>query len=239
MMRKNKSLLIKAFSILADDKGLVETRKSIRAMLQAREDLNVREKNALYRKFTRLYQIGDEEYWSRTNVIEDAMKLMNQIERRSTSRAKDKLIKETLESNRDQALPGIFYLCSYHEKPAKGHKEYQGKLYVDRYWRSTMKGHPELHWLEEPIAAYIRNHNVLTLQQVVDHEPYLIKRPYCKHFFIPINTWDVLTSSLSAIKREHPNAVMGTGSVSKAEYARRHGQLIRQIKEQIKTRINS
>lgn len=238
-MRKNKSLLIKAFSILADDRGLPATRKAIRAMLQGRDDLNAREKNALYRRFTQLYLIGDEEYWARTTVIEDAMKLMNQIERRSTGRAKDRLIKETLESNRDQALPGIFYLCSYHEKPAKGHKDYQGKLYVDRYWRHTMKQRPELHWLVDPIEAYIRNHSILTVQQVVDHEPYLIKRPYCKHFFIPVNTWDVLTSSLSAIKREHPNAVMGTGSVSKAEYARRHGKLIRQIKEQIKTRINS
>ena len=239
MTKKNKSLLIKAFSILADDQGLVETRKSIRAMLQTRNDLNSREKNALYRKFTMLYQIGDEEYWARTRVIEETIKLMNQIERRSSTRAKDKLINDTLESNRDQALPGIFYLCSYHEKPAKGHKDYQGKLYVDRYWRHTMKQRPELHWLEEPIEAYIRNHQILTVQQVVDHEPYLIKRPYCKHFFIPINTWDVLTSSLSAIKREHPNAVMGTGSVSKAEYARRHGQLIQKIKETIKARINS
>ena len=238
-MRKNKSLLIKAFSILAEDKGLVETRKSIRAMLAVRDDLNAREKNALYRKFVGLYQIGDISYWSETRVIEETMKLVNQIERRSTSRAKEQLIKDTLATNRDQALPGVFYLCSYHEKPGKDHKEYQGKMYVDRYWRSTMKGHPELHWLEEPIAAYIRNHNVLTVQQVVHGKPYLLTRPYCKHFLIPINTWDVLTSSLSAIKREHPNAVMGVGSVSKAEYARRHGKLIRQIKEQIKTRINS
>ena len=163
-MRKNKSLLIKAFSILAEDKGLVETRKSIRAMLAVRDDLNAREKNALYRKFVGLYQIGDVSYWSETRIIEETMKLVNQIERRSTSRAKEQLIKDTLATNRDQALPGVFYLCSYHEKPGKDHKEYQGKMYVDRYWRSTMKGHPELHWLEEPIAAYIRNHNVLTVQ---------------------------------------------------------------------------
>lgn len=238
-MRKNKSLLIKAFSVLAEDPGLPEVRRAVRAMLQERDDLNSQEKNAIYRRFVQLYQINDKRYWTTTDTISDTMSLISQIERRSTSRARVREIKEGLAANRDQSLPTIFYLCSYHEKPGKDHKEYQGKVYVDRFWRAAMKEHPELHWLEDPIEAYIRNHSVLTVQEVTNGKPYLLTRPYCKHFLIPINTWDILTSSVSAIKREHPEAVMGTGSVSKAEYARRHGKMIRQIKEQIKTRINS
>ena len=239
MMKKNKSLLIKAFSVLADDPGLPEAKRAVRAILQDRDDLTAQEKNILFRKFIRLYQVGNPEYWTRTDTIEDVMSVMSRIERRSTSRARKQEIKDTLTENRDQSLPTVFYLCSYHEKPGKDHKEYQGKVYVDRFWRATMKGHPELEWLIDPIEAYIRNHSILTVQEVTNCKPYLLTRPYCKHFLIPINTWDILTSSISAIKREHPEAVAGTGSVSKRMYARKHGETVRMIKDKIKARINS
>ena len=103
-------------------------------------------------------------------------------------------------------VPGVFYLCSIHTGPAEDHKEWQGKIYVDRYWRSVMEAARCTDTQIGGVQAYIRNHNILTIQEVVNHKPYIITRPYCRHFFIPLSTAEVLGSSLNKILKEHPEA---------------------------------
>lgn len=157
MKKKNKSLLNKAFSLIGDkDTSTVQFRKwIIDELSNDRWTYTNQEKNALVRKLVKLKQLGPG-YASITSVIKDTMHLVSQIERREDTRAKKKIMKATLEGNRDQTLPVIFYLCSYHEKPAEGHKDYQGKIYVDQSWRTVMKPHQDLWWLEDPIRAFIR-----------------------------------------------------------------------------------
>lgn len=220
MKRKNKSLLAKAFSIISDpDNSLPTVRDRLKTVIGDRADLNAREKAALYSEFIRLYNIHDYSYLEQDDTVKRVMSLMSAVERKSDSRNKKLALKQTLRDNRARSgLPIVFYLCSYHEKPAKGHKDFQSKVYVDRFWKSTIDSKPELHWLVDPIRAYIRNHSVLTVQEVTEGEPYLITRPYCRHRMIPIDTWTILTSSLSAIKRDHPEAVQGTGNKSRRQY---------------------
>lgn len=85
----------------------------------------------------------------------------------------------------------IFFLCSKHNAPADDHKEYQGKIYVDRFWRTKVSG-PEY----ASVLAYIKDNDVATVQDIMGEPVYLTTRPYCKHFFIPVATEDIIGSVL-------------------------------------------
>lgn len=232
MKKQNKNLLIKVFSILGDtDSSFCTKNALIKKALENCTALDNKEKNQLFRYFKELSKISTPEYLSRNLTIRDATKMVNRAERSSTARRKKKIIKTTLKDNREQRLPVIFYLCSYHEKCAVGHKEYQGKIYVDRYWKSAIEQYHELWWLIAPVQDYIKTNHVLTVQEVTGNDPYLIIRPYCKHFFIPIEIMTVLGSSVAEIKREHPEAVRGTGSKSNKQYRQDYYKLRNRIKE--------
>ena len=88
----------------------------------------------------------------------------------------------------------IFFLCSYHSNPAMDHKDYQGKIYVDRYWRTKVNGVDYY-----KVASYIKNHNVETIQSIMGEPVYLTTRPYCKHYFTPVSTEAVLHSSAKSL----------------------------------------
>ena len=221
MKKQNKDLLIKVFSVLGDTETNIRAKnEKVKLLLQEDTVLDNKEKSILFKYFKNLSRFATPDYLARNLTIQEATKAVNRAERASTARRKNRIIKETLRENRNQRLPVVFYLCSYHEKCAEDHKAFQGKLYVDRYWRSAVQQYQDLWWLLEPIEAYIRNHNILTMQEVVGDKPYLTTRPHCKHFFIPVDVWTVLTSSVQAIKREHPEAVQGTGKKSHRQYRR-------------------
>ena len=148
-------------------------------------------------------------------------KTMNFVERRRMTAAKITVLSDKMNDARKGRYrtehgarntgavfnpPIVFYLCSVHTGPAEDHKEWQGKIYVDRYWRSVMEGARCTADQIRGVAAYIKNHQILTVQEVVNHKPYLITRPYCRHFFIPLSTVEVLGSSLNKILKEHPEA---------------------------------
>lgn len=88
----------------------------------------------------------------------------------------------------------IFYLCSYHSNPAMDHKDHQGKIYVDRFWRTKVNGVDYY-----KVASYIKNHNIETIQAIMGEPVYLTTRPYCKHYFVPVSTEDVLHSSAKSL----------------------------------------
>lgn len=92
----------------------------------------------------------------------------------------------------------IFYVCSYHSNCAKDHSDYQGKIYIDRFWRAKV-GSSDYY----KVLAYIKNRNILTIQQVVKSPIWLTTRPYCKHYFVPVATADVLSSSPKKILHQY------------------------------------
>lgn len=232
MKKQNKDLLIKVFSVFGDEElGYRARIQKMKELLMKNDVLDNKEKSFLFKYFQNLAKVSTPDYLKRNYIIQDATKAVNRAERASTARRKNKLIKETLRENRSQRLPIIFYLCSYHEKCAEDHKAYQGKLYVDRYWRSSLEQYQDLWWLIQPVEAYIKNHSVMTMQEVIGDKPYLTTRPYCKHFFTPVDVWTVLTSSVQAIKREHPESVSGTGKKSFRQYRQDYYKLRENIRK--------
>lgn len=89
----------------------------------------------------------------------------------------------------------IFFICSVHEKPAEDHADYQGLIYVDRFWREKVPGN-----LYYSVLSYIKNHQVVTVQEIMGAPVWLTTRPNCKHFFIPLETEQVLHRSQRNIK---------------------------------------
>lgn len=91
----------------------------------------------------------------------------------------------------------IFFLCSKHNSPADDHKAYQGKIYVDRFWRQKVQGEDYY-----AVLSYIRNHDIKTVQEIMGPPVYLTTRPYCKHFFVPVHVRTVLGTSLNRLNKK-------------------------------------
>lgn len=115
----------------------------------------------------------------------------------------------------------IFFLCSKHSNPALDHKDYQGKIYVDRYWRQKVSGKDYY-----AVLSYIKNHKVETVQKIMGPPVYLITRPYCKHYFIPQDTSTVLHSSLKKLL-----VVKRSKKYSASEYYRIRSEIYNKLNE--------
>jgi hypothetical protein len=136
--------------------------------------------------------------FSKPSNCKDLVQTLGKIERRTSSRNQKNSIKETIARARraDELaigrLPMIFYACSAHSKPAKDHADYQGKIYVDRYWRKYCTGTvPE--WIMLAIEDYIRENEIVSIQKIMGPPVWLCTRPFCRHILYPINTLTVLT----------------------------------------------
>lgn len=202
-MQVNKVNIIKYINA-AVLKGIPETviLKRIKRVIQSSSDFNIREKSAIYKVIKRvadllyiqngkLYNGQIREYSTGLNKVE---------EHRNARLRKQKLIAEMHGS---RANNKVFYMSSIHSNPAKDHKDWQGKIYVDRYWRSILADDKAL---LKRVGAYIRNHNTMSVQEVCGSPVYLITRPYCKHFLISLDTDEVLENGLKKIQRDHPEA---------------------------------
>ena len=93
---------------------------------------------------------------------------------------------------------GVFYLCSTHINPAKDHADWEGKVYIASDWRSRIDA--DMHG---KIEAYVRNHNVKTVEWVTGEPVYLITRPNCKHYFIEVSVEEVLGNSVRKLLKTH------------------------------------
>lgn len=126
----------------------------------------------------------------------ELVKTVGKVERRTDSKQKIKHTKEIvdIERTRENVLPVVFYACSIHGSPAKDHADYQGKIYVDRYWRKYA-GSRLPDWLSKAIEDYIHKNDIMSIQKIMGPPVWLGTRPYCKHFFIPVKTLTVLTQN--------------------------------------------
>lgn len=113
-----------------------------------------------------------------------------------------------LQAGHDAGL--IFYLCSYHSDCANDHVDYQGKIYVDEDWESVVSEE-----MRTKVQDYIDAHKVDTIQNVRDGEPYLTTRPNCRHYFTPMNTEEVLGSSVKKMLKDNN---MEKGTYDKQNY---------------------
>ena len=201
--------------------------KKIRGMIQNTPSFNVREKAALYNVIKRTADLMYvQEGILYNGQIKQYATGLGKVEEHKNSRARKINLIQELRSNRAQN--GVFYLSSTHSNAAKGHKDWQGVVFVDRFWRSILEDDPDT---KRKVAAYIRNHNTLTVQEIVGEPVYLITRPYCKHFFIKLDTEEVLNNGVKKIRASHPEAQVKTHNINyRAKYYR--------LREKIYTVLN-
>ena len=107
-------------------------------------------------------------------------------------RAKSDQIRNLLSGN------DVFYLCSSHRNPAKDHADWEGKVYITEDWQSKVSSEEAT-----KIVAYIRNHNTRTVEWVTGEPVYLVTRPNCKHYLIPVTVTEVLNNSTRKLLKEH------------------------------------
>lgn len=176
--------------------------KKLRGIIQDTPDFNIREKAAMYRVVKRVVELMYIQNGKLENgqIKNYAVGLGKVEEHRNARKRKQNLIQEM---RTHRAYKGVFYMSSIHSHPAKDHKDWQGVIFVDRYWKSVLSD-DEI--MRKRVAAYIRNHGTLTVQEICGPPVYMITRPNCKHFFIGLSTDEVLGASVNKIKQEHKEA---------------------------------
>ena len=117
----------------------------------------------------------------------------------------------------DLFASGVFYLCSSHTKPAKDHADWEGKIYVSDDWRNRVD--QDLHG---KIEAYIKNHDVKTVEWVTGEPVYLVTRPNCKHYLIEVGVEEVLGNSAKSLLKAHKMYMQDEVTIS-YEYAQYKG----------------
>ena len=243
-----KKKLVQILSVCKDFHGHGRTKKwlknRLREVIDSLDDLSRNEKSRLYQVAyqtatepttvtvtervgvggTRLPPKQEVDFSDPANC-KDLVQTLGKIERRTSSRKQRETIRDTFARARavgiDQPgrLPMIFYACSSHSKPAKDHADYQGKIYVDRYWRKYCTGTvPE--WMILTVEEFIQKNEIITVQKIMGPPVWLCTRPYCKHKLYPVNTLTVLTEQ----PKEYIRKTYGTATKRGAtyEYIKKH-----------------
>lgn len=121
-------------------------------------------------------------------VTNDQIRRLSVLCNKLKSRVHVREQKREIKTSRANGI--IFYQCSKHNKCAPDHKAFQGKLYVDRYWRSILKEEPPT------VLDYIRSNNIKTIQWVMGNPVWMTTRPYCKHRLVGVDTPTVLSGNV-------------------------------------------
>jgi hypothetical protein len=141
----------------------------------------------------------EQELIVRKNIVYQSLrKEWMGLEREKNELANEYEFRYKHDSLQEQFASGIFYLCSTHINPAKDHADWEGKIYVSEDWEDRVS--PDQH---SQVAAYIRNHNVRTVQWVTGGPVWLITRPNCKHYFIEVSVDEVLSNSVRKLLKKH------------------------------------
>lgn len=141
----------------------------------------------------------DEELKLRKNVVYGVVKSeFRRLEKDKNELANEYEYRGKREMLTEQFDSGIFYLCSSHIKPAKDHADWEGKIYVSEDWAERVA--PEFH---SQVAAYIRNHNVRTVEWVTGEPVWMVYRPNCKHYFVEVSVEEVLGNSVRKLLKKH------------------------------------
>lgn len=151
------------------------------------------------------------------------------------AKKKEELLSEDIKSNRRLVDPKIFYLISKHLDCAKDHEKYQGKIYVDEKWkRSTAMFSPTL--IKE-IEEYIQKNNIMTFQEVTHRPVWMITRPNCRHYYIPLKASEVLNNNENSLIKKYNAYSTQTikHSLSKTWYSEKNMKnIVKKYEERLK-----
>lgn len=175
-------------------------REDLRGLVNSYSGLNRNERYSLYIEMDKLHRAAKNYFdgdWHKKigqcKSYDAMMRVARRVERQKKFRDKQKDIRRMLDDHNQ-----IFFLCTVHDHPAPDHAEWQGKVYVDRFWRTKVSG--EQYYA---VLSYIRNRKVRTVQWVMGEPVWMTTRPNCKHSFIPLTVEEVLSSSPRVIAERH------------------------------------
>lgn len=127
------------------------------------------------------------------------MKAWNRAYRRAWKRMAENVVKTGLRFHRFQEDPIVFYMVSWHQLPQPAHKDLQGTLLIDRQWRNALMETGDDVLLKR-VAEYVKVQKIRTVQWAMGEPHWLIVRPNCKHYLIPMRTSAVLNSDPKSLK---------------------------------------
>lgn len=182
----------------------IEILEKIRGIINSVPEFNIREKSRAYLACKKLLQTGYDragQFKPANMILKKYMTSMNKINEHSRARIRTEKLAEQLRQGRANCQ--VFFLSSSHSNPACGHADYQGRIYVDRFWKKTLEPYPTI---RKQVAAYIRNHDIMTVQAVCKEPVFLVTRPYCKHFFVGVSVDEVLRNSVRSVVKKHPES---------------------------------
>ena len=102
---------------------------------------------------------------------------------------------QQLDAGRDNGI--VFYISNVFADCADDHKDYQGKKYYDKNYKTFVSKE-----LAIEIDKIIRQENMLSVQEVRDKKPYLTTRPNCRHTLKAISIEQALTKSSKTLVDE-------------------------------------
>lgn len=191
-------------------RSLREIENKLRGVISDIPDFNIREKARVYSAARKIAIRMMNQNGEPTNMqIKEYVTAFNKAEEHRNARNRAANTKGQIRLNR--AASQVFLLCSSHSNPAEDHRDYQGLVYVDKYWRNTLADDEET---KKKVAAYIRNHDVRTVQEICGAPVYMTTRPYCKHFFIPVTIEEVLGNSVRSLLKKHPEAKVKSHNIN-------------------------
>lgn len=199
-MKKAFSYICRA---LSDNKTLNSISQDLRKLVNSYEGLTRNERYQLYLACYNLCRAGKhrikdqswQEYISLRKSYDSVLRVARRVQRNLDLRRKRQKTKELLDSHLNDT---IFFACSKHNSPAKDHADFQGLIYVDRFWRQKVHV-----YTYRAVEAYIKNHKIITVQEIMGAPVYLTTRPYCKHYFVPLDTYEVLHSSTKRLIEQY------------------------------------
>ena len=205
-----KGLMKRALSYMyragLDGKPMNQVRADLYNMIWSYEELNRLEKSNLYQKLIEVARhcsgLNKDAsqlslYLTSRNTYDSLLSTLKRVNRRYKNRVN---VANTKDMLRDS--DNVFFICTVHQKPAPDHKDLQGKLYVDRYWRTKIDGRQL-----PAVQRLIKDNQIITVQDVMKEPYWLITRPNCLHRLVPIETNTVLLNTEKALSGEFAERV--------------------------------
>lgn len=184
-MRQSLSYICRA---LEAGKNLTEMKDDIRNLVNSYNGLNKAERAALYNS---IYNVSrackTSPDWAKTLSLRKNYDKILSASRKVYASQRLRMHKGTVRAELSRPGGTVFFLCSKHNNCADDHVNYQGKIYVDRFWRQKVLGSEYT-----AVLRFIKDNDVMTIQEAMGEPIWLTTRPYCRHHFIPVPTEEVL-----------------------------------------------
>lgn len=173
---------------LNEGKNISEIKSGIRSLINSYRGLTKNERAVLYNAIYKVARAARS-----TDDVNKSLSLRRNYDsvlsaaRKVYAYQRLRIKKGTVRAELSNSSGTVFFLCSKHNNCADDHKDYQGKIYIDRFWRQKVSG------LEySAVLDFIKKNDVMTIQEAMSNPIWLCTRPYCRHHFIPMPINEVI-----------------------------------------------